>query len=294
MGVWERTSSLISNAGGPPLAATANFLAPTIAKLEILRNEERLSFATGFFLKREGSWYLVSNWHVFSGRSPLTGQSLQRTGATPTHCRFFTVDLTGNGLVREPHLFPLGDPHEGNATWFEHPVLYQDVDVGVLPLGDVVPGKAKDLLDPTGHDETMWIDLGGELFVPGYPLGLEAPAGLAIWKRASLATSTEFGEGMNRKVLVDTASREGMSGSPCLAIANWRYYSLDRATGKMKVVDRPLSHRLLGVYSGRLNAKDELGAQLGIVWRENLIFETLAGKCTATVQLRSLSSSTDG
>jgi hypothetical protein len=131
----------------------------------------------------------------------------------------------------------------------------------------------------------MWVDLGGEVFLPGYPLGLTGPAAMAIWKRASLATSTEFGDGINSSILVDTASREGMSGSPCLALANWQYYSLDRATGKMAVKNRPLSYRLLGVYSGRLNTQDHFGAQLGVVWRENLIFETLDGKKPATVQL---------
>jgi hypothetical protein len=268
------------------MAATASFLVPTITRLELFREKVRLGVATGFFLKHESQWYLISNWHVFSGRWPASGQSRLSNGATPTHCGFLTIDLREEGIFHKPYLFPLGDPCEGSATWFEHPTLHQDVDVGALPLADVVPGKAKDLLDPTGHDETMWIDLGGELFLPGYPLGLAAPAGMAIWKRASLATSTEFGEGMNRFVLVDTASREGMSGSPCLAIANWQYYSLDRATGKMKVIKRPFSFRLLGVYSGRLNAKDDLGAQLGMVWRENLIFETLDGKEPATVQLR--------
>ncbi len=265
------------------MAATATFLTPCIVRLELSRDQLHLGFATGFFLKREDRWFLVSNWHVFSGRSPNSGQPARADGAVPNLCGFVTISFQDDKLHHKPYAFQLGDQLNGTPTWFEHPILGQKVDVGVLPLADVVPGLAKDLLSPDGHDETMWVDLGAELFLPGYPLGLTAPGAMAIWKRASLATSTEFGEGINRFVLVDTASREGMSGSPCLALANWQYYSLDRTTGKMSVKQRPLSHRLLGVYSGRLNAQDDLGAQLGVVWRENLVFETLDGKKPATL-----------
>ena len=76
-----------------------------------------------------------------------------------------------------------------------------------------------------------------------------------------------------------------MSGSPCLAISNWRHYSLDRATNKMRIVDRPLSWRLLGVYSGRRNPSDTFEAQIGTVWRENLVFETIAGWQKGSVRL---------
>jgi hypothetical protein len=265
------------------VAAIANFLQTSITRIELSYGALSLGCETGFFLKMNGDWFLVSNWHVFSGRDANTGQARNKDRIAPDACAFFTFELSNNKLITRQHQRALGDLSTGTATWFQHPSFGQRVDVGALPLENFVPGKAKDLLDPTGHDDSMWIDLGGELFLPGYPLGLAAPGGMAIWKRASLATSTEFGEGMDRFVLVDTASREGMSGAPCLALANWQYYALDRATGKMNVKNRPLSCRLLGVYSGRLNARDDLGAQLGVVWRENLIFETIEGRQPAQV-----------
>jgi hypothetical protein len=244
------------------MAATATFLTPNITCLEMRRDAVSLSSATGFFIKREDQWFLVSNWHVFAGRSTETGQPLPGNGATPNFCSFTAITLRDAGLSHQSYLFRLGEALDGQATWFEHPTLGQKVDIGVLPLVDVVPGMAKDLLDPEGYDETMWVDLGGELFLPGYPLGLAGPGAMAIWKRASLATSTEFGDGINRFVLVDTASREGMSGSPCLAVANGQYYSLDRATGKMTLKNPGLSCRLLGVYSGRLMLKMILARSL--------------------------------
>jgi hypothetical protein len=170
--------------------------------------------------------------------------------------------------------------------WFQHPDEGQAVDIGVLPIEDKHKGKAKDFQDPGGNDPNMFIDLGDVIFLPGYPLGLSANGFMAIWKRASLASSLEFGDGINRYFYVDTATREGMSGAPCLAISNWRHYSLDRATNKASVIERPISWRLLGVYSGRLNPSDSFEAQIGLVWRDNLMFEVLNGKIPAQVELR--------
>jgi hypothetical protein len=167
----------------------------------------------------------------------------------------------------------------------EHPIQGQETDIAALQIDPSHIGTAKDLLDLGGNDPDMFIDLGGDLFLPGYPLGLTAGGSLPLWKRASLASSLEFGEGINRHFFVDTATREGMSGAPCLAISNWRHYSLDRPSGKVHVVERPLSWRLLGVYSGRLNPSDSFEAQIGIVWRETLIDDVVTGNKKGTVQL---------
>lgn len=87
-------------------------------------------------------------------------------------------------------------------------------------------GYAKDLLDEGGHDPRMVVDIGGELLVPGYPLGLPSNGCMAIWKKASLASSLEFGHGIRQFFYVDMATREGMSrapGSPfqCGDITHW-------------------------------------------------------------------------
>ena len=47
----------------------------------------------------------------------------------------------------------------------------QEVDVASLPIEVEQVGLAKDLLDQGGHDPDMFIDLGEDLFLPGYPLG---------------------------------------------------------------------------------------------------------------------------
>ena len=131
----------------------------------------------------------------------------------------------------------------------------------------------------------MYIDLGTEVFIPGFPLGFSANGVMPVWKRASVASSLEFGHSIDRYFFVDTATREGMSGSPCLAISNWRHYAMDRTTNKVRIVERPLSWRLLGIYSGRRNASDSFEAQIGTVWRQNLVFDAVMSGLAATVQL---------
>lgn len=269
------------------MATTGNFLSPTITRLELVGNSNPLGVATGFFLKYCNEWYLISNWHVFSGRNPTTGQPLDSGFGVPD-CLRYTI----YGFINETQLkaesihVELGCADSGTALWYQHPTMGQDIDIGCLPLNDAPIGFAKNLLDPTGHDPDMCIDLGHDLFLPGFPLGFSSYGMMPLWKRASLASSLEFGPGIDTYFYVDTATRSGMSGAPCLAISNWKHYRMDRSTGKVTVVRQPLSHRLLGVYSGRRNASDGFEAQIGVVWRENRIFEILDAKSPASIKLR--------
>ncbi|MBB6342910.1 hypothetical protein HNP49_003098 [Pseudomonas fluvialis] len=269
------------------MAATASFLTTSVTKLELLCNGNSLGTATGFFYKHQSNWYLVTNWHVLSGRYPKNGQPRHESGAVPDECRFFYCHLKSEQLAWAEATYKLEHPDQGNTLWLQHPSEGQQVDIAVLPIEASHIGLAKDFFDPSGCDPDMLVDLGGEVFLPGYPLGLSASGLMPIWKRASLASSLEFGEGINKFFYVDTATREGMSGAPCIAISNWKHYALDRATNKVRVVERPLSWRLLGVYSGRLNPSDNFEAQIGLVWRETLIEEIIGGGVNGDFHLES-------
>lgn len=255
----------------------------------MMQGEREVGTGTGFFIFIDGRKYIVSAWHVIAGRDPTTGQPRNEYGITPDRMRLAVSSLDKTQLMWTFQIVDLGSAIDGSATWYSHPVLGQDVDIAVVPLGENFnSGLAKDILDPDGYDPNMHIDTGAEVFLPGFPLGIGDHL-FPVWKRASVATSLEWGEGEKLRFLVDTASREGMSGAPCFATSNWRHYSKIPGTTKVAIVERPLSHRLLGVYTGRINAKDDLGAQLGIVWRENLIFDIIEARNLAEVKIRRLS-----
>jgi len=257
------------------MAATGTFLTACTTRLDLLVGDTEIGRATGFYYKFNDCWYIVTNWHVLSGRDPRTGQPRHVSGAVPDRCRFYSASLTEKGVEWKAITYLL--EYEGRTVWLQHPSAGQLVDLAALKIEPFQKGIAKDLLSPDGHDPDMFMDLGAEIFLPGYPLGLSSAGLMPIWKRGSIASSLEFGEGVTTRFLVDTATREGMSGSPCLALSNWRYYRLDRQTGKMAVMERPFSWRLLGVYSGRINPSDSFEAQLGVVWRETLIPEVIGG-----------------
>ncbi len=72
--------------------------------------------------------------------------------------------------------------------------------------------------------------------------------------------------------LIDTATREGMSGSPVVHV--------DRSAALefSGVVKPGRTIRFVGVYSGRHIGKKEIEAQLGVVWRQEVINDILVAR----------------
>jgi hypothetical protein len=73
-------------------------------------------------------------------------------------------------------------------------------------------------------------------------------------------------------MLIDTATRPGMSGSPVI----WRGAQYFDEANNTWVHTTGNVSRFLGIYSGRVAAKDTIEAQLGLVWRASLIEEIIA------------------
>ena len=105
----------------------------------------------------------------------------------------------------------------------------------------------------------MPIDIGDDVFVLGYPKGIDGGGEFPVWKKASIATEPEIARAGPRHMLVDTATRQGMSGAPVIKVLG----AAIRTPGAR-------SRRFLGGYSGRLGPS-EVEAQLGKVWDAPLI-----------------------
>jgi hypothetical protein len=177
-------------------------------------NDCALAAATGFWYQKDGQFYLATNWHVVSGRNTYTGQPMNDQGAVPniiqSHLQRPTV-----GLVTPRASIELYDG-DGRALWWQHQ-LGQDVDVAVIPVEcegetNFVPYPVNDQED----EPELLFDVGIDVFVVGYPLPLQHSYYLPIWKRASIASTPTLAFDGLPIFLVDTLSREGMSGSPVL------------------------------------------------------------------------------
>jgi hypothetical protein len=146
----------------------------------------------------------------------------------------------------------------------------QLVDFGMLPL------SPKEEPDWYAINQLKTLDLslaiGQDVYILGYPFGISS-GGYPIWKRASIASEPQVLTQAQPYILVDTASRPGMSGSPVIR-RSWDNHSLSN-TSLLTTVGAET--RFIGVYSGRPSTTDPLDAQLGLVWPARLIDEILAG-----------------
>jgi len=163
---------------------------------------------------------------------------------------------------------------DDSPRWREHPTHGRKVDVVAIDVGSIdVPLFT---LPVNSYDEFVDFEpvVGDDAVVIGYPLGLTGGSGFPIWKRASIATEPEIDLDGLPKVLIDTATRKGMSGSPVLAVR--KGIARPRGgTGQLSGDDvLGTSETFLGVYSGRVD-DDPLGAQIGIVWKAAAVAETV-------------------
>src|SRR4051794_887785 len=105
------------------------------------------------------------------------------------------------------------------------------------------------------------VRIGMDVFVLGYPFG-RGKTGLPVWKRGSIASEPNSVPHVEKYLLVDTASRPGMSGSPVIL----RSYGMHLTQGNTFSVSSGAANKFIGVYSGRLHTQDPLEAQIGMVW----------------------------
>lgn len=233
--------------------------------LEMFFNDTHLAMGTGFVWKAGEQFFLITNWHNLSGRDPITGKHLSKTAAEPNrlHIWWNKKEMLG-GKFRMVH--NIRDPHD-TPLWWVHPTHGNAVDVVALPIA--APADAEMYPINSMPADTLSIQIGMDVFVLGYPFGI-GPAGLPIWKRGSIASEPNLASA--GLILVDTASRPGMSGSPVIR-RSWGTHILEDSieTGQETAT------KFVGVYSGRIASTDPLDAELGLTWPAYLLAEIVAG-----------------
>lgn len=235
-----------------------------------------LSSGTGFIYELEGSAYLITNWHNVSGRNPFTGVCLSKTLAIPDiiSTLFRAKDQPANCHREEIKLYR--DEQLTEAAWFEHPTHGRSVDVVALPIPSAIADKYKLLpINSIEFDTKYETEVADDAFVIGYPFSDVTYLQLPIWKRASIATEPDVNVDQLPKLLIDTATRSGLSGSPVIMQRVGIHGMSGPAITGDTLIGRIRS--FLGVYSGRIG-EDELKAQLGIVWKAQVIEEIIQGK----------------
>ena len=240
----------------------------TAVPVEMMFNSTTLSIATGFIWIIDDVLYLVTNWHNLSGRDFVTGANLSPTAGWPNRVSIY-LNTKGRLGEKFSEVFDLFD-QGGNPNWLVHPAMGRTVDVAALPLRPMVEPDWYAMNDQQMLDLSFTI--GQDVFILGYPFGI-GTAGYPIWKRPSVASEPEVLTNNQQYILVDTASRPGMPGSPVIR-RSWGTHLL--SNGGVLTGPRAAT-RFIGIYSGRLHTTDQADAQLGRVWPAPLIGQIIVG-----------------
>jgi len=238
----------------------------TTVQIELFRDDLPLSVATGSFWNHGQKKYLVSNWHVLSGRNAYTGQPIHREAATPNLVAIKISDMhkaeTGKIEQGVGVRVPLEDA-EGNPVWLQHPIG-QRYDVAAIELPAHIKLMDSAFLPFQDDNEHMAVLPGLDAFVLGFPKGIAKQGSLPIWKRASVASDPAVLFDNLPITVVDAATREGMSGAPVFRFEP--NGQLVHSAGGLSTNFGKKPFKFIGIYSGRYGAEDELAAALGRVW----------------------------
>ncbi len=256
-----------------------------VSYLEMRFGATQLSTGSCFFWSHADRSFLVTNWHNLAGRNPITGKLLSPTGAIPDRVAVFVFKQVTHPdpdgffeLLYLPIEVSLVNPASGAPCWFEHPTLGRAVDIAAIDVTVALRGFMTSAANTVESDGVLPVTTAQEVFVVGFPFGQIANAPAPIWKRGSIALDPTFNPEGLPKMLIDTATREGMSGSVVVA----RHFIMNTTyTKKSGLQSQPVLFAKLdlvvGIYSGR-HYPDLEKAQLGIVWKRSAIEETVAAQ----------------
>lgn len=244
------------------------FIDPLSARsllVETVVNGHSLMTATGFVVFRDGTNFLVTYWHVVSGRNTETGQPIHASGAVPDKIRvvFHAKGKLGAWLVIDELLYN----SDGSHRWIEHPVG-QNIDVVALPLLNVSQDIEIFPLDLTLADADLIPQPAMAISIIGFPFGLSAGGAWPIWKTGHIATDPGIDFDGRPSFLIDATTRSGMSGSPVVVRSSGGHMS---RSGNY-ILAGGVTTKFLGIYSGRIRNDVELGR----VWRPRVLEEILS------------------
>jgi hypothetical protein len=243
----------------------------TTTPIEQFFNNQLLGTATGFFWTVGGKHYLITNWHVVTCRIFPTRQYIKSHAGRPNMLR---VRFNFGAQIFEKQQCDIKvRDDDDQPLWLVHPG--RNLDIAVIPLL-LTPDQLRvinlyPINELTSADLAIYI--GMDVFVLGYPFGAGPPA-YPIWKRGSIASEPDLVRLTTDYLLVDTASRPGMSGAPVI-LRSWGGHIM--ADGSNRPLASTISTRFIGVYSGRLHTQKTDEAQIGMVWHPSFIHEIIAG-----------------
>lgn len=236
-------------------------------------NNEVLSHGTGFIYKKEDTYYLITNWHNVSGKHPDSGRHLSDHGGEPNVICTYFRSRENPGVTHKEIIRLYDDDDFQKPVWKEHPTHRNKVDVVAIPLKKEISEQYKLYpINEINFDTKYRTEVADEAFVVGYPFAELTYIALPIWKKASISSEPDVNINRLPMLYIDTATRPGLSGSPVVMQRIGIHGLVNGAPNDDSTIGR--IRNFIGVYSGRVGGDEQL-AQLGIVWKVNVIEEVL-------------------
>lgn len=266
-----------------------------------------LAIGTGFVYEYEDHYYLITNGHCITGVNPETNKRISQHAGYPTSINLRLRYLIENSKLSEAEreaatkrgtLVAAMHPNTARVKlyqdddcreplWYIHPEHGYQVDVVAIPLLEKQKKPAHIIMLPLN----LWAfeaepEVADDVYILGYPFGITDALELPIWKRGSIATEPLISYNGLPKLLVDTATRPGMSGSPVILVRSGVHHLVDGEITPETMWGT--IYGFVGVYSGRIGAQNEIDAQLGIVWRKEVIEEIIQAKVNGTIDFQNV------
>ena len=249
-------------------------------------SEDITMFSTGssFLYSYDDKIYLITNWHNVTGRDPNLKKPISKTHlGIPNFFYIYFRKIDGGGSAKREAIYLYEDVEMTKPIWLVHPELGEQVDVVAIEIKKT-EGLMYHPINDFDFEDDIPAEVSDDCFIIGYPFKEHRYLGLPIWKKGSIATEPTVNENQLPKLLVDTATRSGLSGSP-VVYQRTGIHKVGK-DGKMKndsIIG--LIRGFLGVYSGRIG-EGELKAQLGIVWKKKVIDEIIKGNKSGNVDFQ--------
>jgi len=234
---------------------TIDRLSVTSLAIAVVHGDTSIGSATGFVLRKNQNYYLITNRHVVLNCAEDTSPNNVGGWICADKLKILqnTAGRLGDWFWVEETLYD----DSKHKRWLEHPTLGASADLVALPLKNT-DGVAFYPLDLGLRNSDMQLAPGDPVNIVGFPFGETQGGGLPIWKTGTIASDLDINYGGKPKFLVDTTARSGMSGSPVYAR---RFTQPDKSGAGSESVTK-----FLGVYS-----EENQALELGAVWKAEAV-----------------------
>lgn len=251
-----------------PRVITLDRLSGCSLYVRVYSGLQMLAQASAFVVTNRGQNYLITNWHVVTGKHPETGVALFDETLRPNRLIVFHHSAASLQEWIPTEIAILSDQQV--PIWFEHP-NGKNVDVVAIPIATDPRIQIVDL-DLSMADVDVKFGPGSTVSIIGYPLRIDGPPILPVWKTGHVAYEPHVDFEGKPLVLVDATGRPGMSGAPVVVRIYGTYVD---SYGRNLMNSDGFVTRFLGVYSGNYAFQGVDRLELGRVWKPQVIRDIL-------------------